>query len=89
MNNNEYKPIIEEYGRATTTKDKLDSLFTFVKMIATNHLKKTDKKIEEITKRQNKQFKWTLILGVIILLGLLFQDQLSFEKIVALLIKAL
>lgn len=82
MNNGRYKPIIKEYERAEETKDKLDSLFTFVVMMATNHIKEIDTKV-------NKIIRYGIFIALAMLLAILFQDQLSLGKLATLLIKLL
>ena len=75
MNGDKYKPVIEQYERSESMEDRIECLFTMTKMIATNHL-------HDIEKNQQKLWKATIGIGVVILLAILFSDQVSLTKIV-------
>lgn len=85
MNSNKYEPIIEQYQTAKDIDEKLECIFTMLRMVACNHLHDVDDSLIDIKKRL-KKFSWFCV-GVIV--AVLFSDQLSIVELIKLLIKSL
>lgn len=75
-----YDAALEQADKAQTEKEKTNSILSIVKTMATNHLPTMEEKID----RNNRKM---LIGMLVILLAVLFQDQLSLPEIFAFLMR--
>jgi len=75
--NNEYLPIIEQAEKAGTQKEKMNCILSILSILTCNHLPHIEGSIKKIK-------RWLLLGLLIVLLTILFQDQLSLTHIISL-----
>ena len=84
MNGDKYDPIIEQYRNASDIDDKIECIFTMLKMVACNHLGDVDKDLKDIRKKL-KRFTW---FGIFIVFCALLSNHIDIIDLIKAFIKA-